>query len=250
MDRPGAFTRHGRSIVSCAAVTYIGFVVLSDRRPVRGDGCFRFRIAIRLAACLALVSLPAIESARGCDETVLIDSVEYAVSDRWCGKQIAPEQMAQPTRMLLLPQELTFEDYRIYVAEDAGRAFVQMAASARSDSVTLIVDSGYRSVAYQTRIIARRLAGGQSFARIMAFVAPPGYSEHHTGQAFDLVPSDAGFADTEAYRWLSRNADRFGFKETLPPAVTDSAGWESWHWVFLVDTTASAEDMESDPVRD
>ena len=125
-----------------------------------------------------------------------------------------------------------------------------MAASASGDSVTLIVDSGYRSVAYQTRIIARRLAGGQSIARIMAFVAPPGYSEHHTGRAFDLVPSDAAFADTDTYRWLSHNAGRFGFRETLPAAGEDSASWEPWHWAFLVDTTSSAKGTASDRTRD
>ncbi len=151
----------------------------------------------------------------------------------------------------MLPQELTFEDYRIYVADDAGRAFVQMAVSAGDDSVALIVDSGYRSVAYQRRIIARRLAGGQSIARIMAFVAPPGYSEHHTGRAFDLVPSAAAFADTDTYRWLSQNAGRFGFKETLPAAGQDSAAWESWHWTFLADTTGPANPPgEAPPTTD
>ena len=108
MDRPGIAPGHRRPIVSLVAVTYIELVVLSSRRPVKGNGCFRFRDAIRLAAWLALVSLPAFESVQSCDETVLVDSVEYAVPDRWCGKRIAPEQMAQPTRMLLLPQELTW----------------------------------------------------------------------------------------------------------------------------------------------
>jgi len=153
---------------------------------MRGGPCSLRRHAILLAVCLALIGLSVIESARGCDETVLIDSVEYTVSDRWCGKRIDPEQMARPDRLLPLPRELTFEDYRIYVAPDAGRAFVQMAANAINDSVVLIVDSGYRSVDYQARIIARRLARGQSFAEIMTLVAPPGYSEHHTGRAFDL----------------------------------------------------------------
>jgi len=193
-----------------------------------------------------LLSLVSIAGADDCHETVMIDSVEYTVTDYWCGQMIDSSAIAKPEHLVKLPQELTFEDYRIYVLPQARDAFVKMAEAARKDSVELIVDSGFRSPAFQRRIINKRLASGDSFDEVLNSVAPPGYSEHHTGRAFDLCPSEARFAFTETYRWLKENASRYGFFETLPEDPNAPLTWESWHWTYRGESDSASVKLSPD----
>jgi D-alanyl-D-alanine carboxypeptidase len=175
-----------------------------------------------------------------CTDTVVIDSVAYRVTDLWCDKLIDTASLAKPEDLVPLPQELTFEDYRIYVTPETRDAFVRMARAAEADSIRLTADSGYRSPAYQRRIFKQRMAAGDSFETVLNSVAPPGYSEHHTGRALDLCPSEARFAFTPAYEWLRENAARFGFRETLPEDPAAPLTWESWHWTYLGDPAPDA----------
>jgi len=178
-----------------------------------------------------------------CDETdsteqasqlgmVVIDSVEYKIPDNWEGMKTDTLLIADPEKLVQLPQENTFEDYRIYLNRETRDAFVAMAEAAIKDSVILIVDSGYRSANFQKRIIKRRMEKGESFERVMRFVAPPGYSQHETGRAVDLVPSEVRFAKTKIYEWLQENAGKFGFAETYPEDIIPKSRWEPWHWYY------------------
>lgn len=167
-----------------------------------------------------------------CYETVLIGSVEYSVGERWCGKKIDSTRLADTDSLARVPSEYCFEDYRIYMGREARDAFVLMADSAGTDSVFLILDSGYRSARYQEKIILSRMAEGEKFADIVRYVAPPGYSEHETGCTIDIVPSDPSFARTSAYGWLKENAGRFGFFESSPKDITGLMPWEPWHWSY------------------
>lgn len=178
-----------------------------------------------------------------CDETdsteqvcppgwIVIDSVEYKIPANWEGMKIDTSLIADPEKLVQLPQENTFEDYRIYLNKETRDAFVKMAEAAKSDSIILIVDSGYRSANFQKRIIKRRMELGDSFERVMRFVAPPGYSQHETGRAVDLVPSEVRFAKTKIYDWLQENAGKFGFSETYPEDIIPKSRWEPWHWYY------------------
>jgi LAS superfamily LD-carboxypeptidase LdcB len=185
---------------------------------------------MRSLAVFLLVVCGSPLAAQDCNENILIDSVEYDVPQRWCGQKLDSTQIADPMKLVRLPEELSFDDYRIYVSADTRDALVRMAGAAGKDSIELLVDSGYRSASYQKRIIRRRLSEGEDPAAIMAFVAPPGYSQHQTGRAVDFVPSEAAFANTPAYRWLKEHAAEFGFVETYPETSASGHAWESWHW--------------------
>ena len=73
-------------------------------------------------------------------------------------------------------------------------------------------------------------------------VAFPGYSEHGAPRwpAIDFVtmkgmPSDKNpldFVSTEEYRWLLKNAHRFGFYLSYPKNNKDGIMYEPWHWRF------------------
>ena len=170
-----------------------------------------------------------------CAETVTIDSVQYQVPAKWCGRKIDSTLWAKQFDLVSLPTHLTFEGSRIYVTRACRDAFAKMAEAAKKDSVIIQADSGYRSPRYQREIIRRRLARGDSIEKIFRSASPPGYSEHHTGRALDLVPSEARFAHTKTYAWLKKNATRFGFRETYPDDPSSPLPWESWHWYYQGD---------------
>lgn len=178
-----------------------------------------------------LVSFP-FSFSNACDEKVTIDSVEYSVGQIWCGKMLDSTNVANMNHIARVPDEYCFDGYRIYVEINTRDAFVEMAQTAKVDSIDLIIKSGYRSRRYQSEIIARRLAEGYSFQEIIKYVAPPGYSEHETGQAIDLNASDTVFGNSQIYNWLKKNAHKFGFVESLPKDSTSLMPWEPWHWRY------------------
>ncbi|MBL8244562.1 MAG: D-alanyl-D-alanine carboxypeptidase family protein, partial [Rhodanobacteraceae bacterium] len=95
----------------------------------------------------------------------------------------------------------------------AARALVSLASAAHAEGIELEVVSSFRSVRDQARIVARKLAQGQSMEQILAVNAPPGYSEHHTGCAVDFAVPGApllteAFEDSAAFSWLLSNAVR------------------------------------------
>ena len=167
-----------------------------------------------------------------CIDSILVDSTYYSVPELWCGLAVDSTMAADPASLVRVPEEYCYENYRIYVTPATRDAFVRMAQAASRDSVKLITDSGYRSARFQERIIRRRLQEGKAIEEILRDVAPPGYSEHQTGRAFDLVPSEAVFAYGKAYAWLVQHAAEFGFNESYPQNDSTAFPWESWHWIY------------------
>ena len=123
----------------------------------------------------------------------------------------------------------------------AAAAWRRMRDAGAADGVTLLPISAFRSVARQTKIFRRRLAAGESLEAILQLVAAPGCSEHHTGRALDLAsPEDLrleiDFARTREFRWLQRNAARFGFVLSYPRRNRHGITYEPWHWCFRPET--------------
>ncbi len=112
-----------------------------------------------------------------------------------------------------------------------------MRAAAAQDGIVLLPLSGFRSVARQTVLIRAKLAAGQSLESILQLVAAPGFSEHHTGYALDIgSPEDMRLAEkfdrTAAFRWLRRQAGKFGFRLTFPRVNPHGIAFEPWHWCW------------------
>lgn len=111
-----------------------------------------------------------------------------------------------------------------YLRADAASAFAQMnAAFRRAGMGVLGINSGYRSIAEQTRLYngwKQRLPGFNK-------AAPPGHSNHNHGTAVDLS-GYGGSTNSPQFRWLLQNAGRFGYSW----AEGRSAG-EPWHWVYV-----------------
>jgi len=123
-----------------------------------------------------------------------------------------------------------------YKLVDAGicQRFLSMKEAALEEGVTLSVKWAFRSVEDQARLIRAQLRYGASMAEILSRVAAPGYSEHHSGRAFDFerIPSETLFERTEAFKWLVENAWRFDCVMSYPPNNGYGVIYEPWHWYF------------------
>ena len=127
-------------------------------------------------------------------------------------------------------------------------AFLEMQKAAATDGVTVWMQSGYRSVKYQTSLYERKtkyyLDKGYDNAtakeKAAAVVNPPGYSEHNCGLAADLnspehTGLDEGFEKTAAFRWLCEHAGDYGFILRYPKDAEDKTEiiYEPWHWRYV-----------------
>jgi LAS superfamily LD-carboxypeptidase LdcB len=178
-----------------------------------------------------------------------------ALDSRGCPTNYAELQSVQGHKELLA--EVSRE--RGYSAvPDAGKvdsnadsALKQMQDAAKAANVSEIsVASGYRSYNDQvstffarsgvtnpittcyTGVSNREEAKRQYIARGEAS-APPGFSEHHSGKAFDFSPISQSFENTTAFTWLESNASKYGFKLSYPKGSTQGAGYEPWHWYYI-----------------
>lgn len=126
---------------------------------------------------------------------------------------------------------------------EAAQAFTAMQAAAKADGVSLILQSGYRSVEYQQGLFDQQVEKMKKKGltdQAKTVVAVPGYSEHNTGYAADILTDsyrvmDSGFADTDAFAWLSENAAQYGFILRYPQDKSAITGiiYEPWHWRYL-----------------
>ena len=127
-------------------------------------------------------------------------------------------------------------------------AFLEMQKAAAADGVTVWMQSGYRSVKYQTSLYERKTKyyldkgcdNATAKEKAAAVVNPPGYSEHNCGLAADLnspehTGLDEGFEKTAAFRWLCEHAGDYGFILRYPKDAEDKTEiiYEPWHWRYV-----------------
>lgn len=115
-----------------------------------------------------------------------------------------------------------------------------VAAGAEEGAGEIGLNSAYRSYSSQQRIYRGYVNSlGQTVADRTS--ARPGYSEHQTGIAADLVACARGCGGIEAFGgtpqadWVAENAWRFGFIIRYEDGQTDVTGyeWEPWHVRYL-----------------
>lgn len=127
---------------------------------------------------------------------------------------------------------------RMYHLEpNAAYAWFKMYEAAKSQNIDLSVVSAFRSVSRQADIIKRKLDRGLPLNQILMVSALPGYSEHHTGRAIDLVsakgaPLEVEFEQTSCFDWLTRYANSYGFFMSYPRNNIFGYEYEPWHWCY------------------
>ena len=118
-----------------------------------------------------------------------------------------------------------------------------MDAMQRDIGKRLLVESGYRSPAYQLYLFLYYLPKHDySIKETNRFVALPGHSEHGNPQrqAIDFINQEGvngedhpeEFEVLPEYRWLQQNANRFGFFLSYPRDNPTHTAFEPWHWHY------------------
>lgn len=170
---------------------------------------------------------------------------------------IAPE-----STMVQIPEQYTTDKSGIkyYANPEALKHFIEMSDVAFAQrGIQMTIKSAYRRLkdqekefeADQERIRKLKAEGYKPAPK----AAPPGYSEHHKGDAFDLAESspinvrnDGDFQTDENgkfvlkdgkripvaahIKWLEKNGKFFGFELSYPPKNKLGVTAEGWHWRF------------------
>ena len=115
-------------------------------------------------------------------------------------------------------------------------AFIKMADEAKKDGLILKARSAYRSYQDQQNLW-NSYSKAYSKERLYALVAKPGFSEHQTGLALDIMSSNGQklFITTKEYLWLKDNCYKYGFIHRYPDGKSDITGYdiESWHYRYV-----------------
>lgn len=127
-----------------------------------------------------------------------------------------------------------------YLPKPAYEAYRKMMAAMEQEiGRRLLVESGYRSPAYQLYLFLFYMPKhGYSIRETNRFVALPGCSEHGSPsrQAIDFITPGgingedrpAEFEELQEYGWLMSRAHEFGFQLSYPRG--GPSAFEPWHW--------------------
>ena len=114
--------------------------------------------------------------------------------------------------------------------KEAYDEFVRMVDDAKQDGVTFYAESAYRSFSYQDKIYKNYVYNNGS-EKAEKYAARPGFSEHELGLAIDLANIWTITSKGEEYKWLSKNAHKYGYIFRYKEEWEDITGYsaESWH---------------------
>lgn len=115
-------------------------------------------------------------------------------------------------------------------------ALRQAAADAADDGAGFVVDSGWRSPAYQAQLFREAISKYGSAEEASRWVATSNTSAHVSGHAVDIGPSAAA-------AWLSERGAAYGLCQTY--------GNEPWHYELRPEAVAhGCPPMYADPTQD
>ena len=169
---------------------------------------------------------------------VLDQNSLMALVSQWQSNRLKSRTPATPDQLTLAPSSDFYDPGRAaemrQVERNTYEAYKQMIAAAAADPSLklgandkyLKIVSSFRSREYQDQLRKNSPNSGSAGLAVN--------SPHFTGRALDLYvggsPVDTKDANraiqvnTAAYRWLVRNAERFGFRPYF---------YEPWHWEYI-----------------
>ncbi len=230
----------GLTLVVCVAVGGVSFLLSRRKAPVpTADAAGS---AANSAASSLSSAAPSSKTESSAVSGAAAESVESRDNLLGLTAAEAKAMLADPLMILVnhtnkMPENYTFETAECgsktavnkTLQTVACNAFLELQKAAAAENVTVWMQSGYRSVSYQTNLYEKKTnyykQQGYDDAKAKemaaAIVNPPGYSEHNCGLAADLnspehTGLDEGFENTAAFRWLCQHAGEYGFDSALP----------------------------------
>ena len=237
----------GLTLVVCVAVGGVSFLLSRRKAPVPTAD------AAGSAANSAASSLPSAAPSSKVESSAVSGAAAESVEsrDNLLGLTAAEAKamLADPLMILVnhtnkMPENYTFETAECgsktavnkTLQTVACNAFLELQKAAAAENVTVWMQSGYRSVSYQTNLYEKKTnyykQQGYDDAKAKemaaAIVNPPGYSEHNCGLA-------EGFENTAAFRWLCQHAGEYGFILRYPKGAEEKTEitYEPWHWRYV-----------------
>ncbi|WP_258933887.1 M15 family metallopeptidase [Nesterenkonia pannonica] len=132
--------------------------------------------------------------------------------------------------------------------DEAAGALEELFAAAEEAGHRLAVTTAYRDYDHQFALYdSWYREHGQEWTDAVS--ARPGYSEHQTGLAVDILTEDShpdelldSFGGMPEGRWAAENAHEFGFLIRYPEGAEDITGYryEPWHLRYVGTETAAS----------
>ena len=140
-----------------------------------------------------------------------------------------------PEDLIEIDLYYAFDD--VFIREIALESFESLCDAAKNNDITLVASLGYRSYQEQENTYSnyRSYFGTREADNT---VARPGHSEHQTGLALEIEPYGVDYEDateTKEYKWLIKNAYKYGFIQRYPEGKEDITGYEfePWHYRYV-----------------
>lgn len=147
----------------------------------------------------------------------------------------------KPDQIVPISNQYAYEGQEI--SKKVYEAYRSMWNAAKKEGLTLIVTSSYRDYQSQEEVwdsIANSTGEEDADSR----AARAGHSEHQTGLALDIVTYNSynnEFDQTDEFKWLQKNAHKYGFILRFPKGKEDITGYsyESWHYRYVGEEVAT-----------
>lgn len=168
----------------------------------------------------------------------------------------------QSTKPVHLPYSIEPPDSLCYIGKmrvhkQCCEVVKKMMEDAKKEKVYLGIRSAYRDSteqAYQFYYLGDLYK--QTMEQRLKHTAPPKFSEHHTGFAIDFmdlhhtgVNYSISFEYTPAFKWLQKNACRYGFVMSFPKNNKQNLQYEPWHWRYEGNEYARSKFEQTYPYR-
>lgn len=173
-----------------------------------------------------------------------IDPRQYGFEGRYLGVQTIPKDLVAIRHQKYKLKDKTKTIKTQYLPRHTYLAYKKLnSVLVRDTGRKLLIESGYRSSAYQLITFLWYLRFYKfSFFKTIKRVALPGYSEHCLSRmpAIDFItlngiPTEEkllAFAKTKEYQWLLKNAEKFCFYQSYSKNNKAGIIYEPWHWQF------------------
>ncbi len=152
-----------------------------------------------------------------------------------------------PPSLAEIPTKYTSGGRTLKIHSKVAKHLNNLLEAAEDDDLDLKVTSAFRSFNEQQNLKSNySVTYGAGTAN--TFSADQGYSEHQLGTAVDFTTTTIGgttlaFADTPEFKWLQKNAAKYGFTLSYPEGNSYYV-YEPWHWRFV--SRDLAEDLADD----
>ena len=125
----------------------------------------------------------------------------------------------------------------LYLRKDAKEAFEALCRDASSLGLSIRAISSYRTFDYQKGLYDNYVSVN-GVEEADTYSARPGFSEHETGLATDVMGSNGNytrFAETNEYTWVVNNAHNYGFVIRYPENKENITKYkfEPWHLRYV-----------------